>query len=128
MGGIFLMLDLKGQGEFDTKKICNCLRNLPGIRNWNESGARYPFFCEFDFGSDSTIVHMLANDLQFISVEGVGDASLQVSLELQKCYGEEIYAIDPECWFAFPLSEVTSLSDFREKMESGLGHEHLEGD
>jgi hypothetical protein len=64
--------------------------------------------------------------LRFIVIEGMGDASLQVALEIQRRYGNDIHAVDLECSFDILLSTVTSLVDFNDKIERGWGHENLE--
>jgi hypothetical protein len=122
---IFLVLDFTGKSAFDPEKVRNCLRHLPGVRNWDENDAGYQFFCDFDFAGDTTIVNM-PEDSPAISVEGMGDASLQVALEIQRRYGEEIYAISETCSFCIPLSTVSSLADFNDKIVSGFGREKLE--
>lgn len=127
MAGLLLVLDLEGKYTFDPERVRSCLRGLPGIRDLDENDPHYQFFCEFDFAGDSTIVHMLAKDLKFISVEGMGDASLQIALEIQRRCGEEIYAFDDGCSFCIPLSAVSSLADFNDKVMSEFGHEKLEG-
>lgn len=101
-----------------------CLRHLPGVRNWDENNPRHLFFCDFDFAGDTTIVHMLDN--LHISIEGMGDASLQVAIEIQRRYGDEIHAIDEGCSFCIPLSAVSSLADFNDKIVSQFGREKLE--
>ena len=119
---IFLVLDLTGKSAFDLGRVRGCLERLPGAHNWSK---RRVLFCEFDFNGDSTIVNAI-NESRCISVEGMGDASLQVALEIQRRYGEEIYAIDETCGFCIPLSTVSSLADFNDKIMSGFGHEKLE--
>jgi len=123
---ILLVLDLKGKSEFDPERLRTCLRPLPGIRNWDENNPRHQFFCEFIFDGDRTIVHMLKNDRHFVYVEGMGSASLQVALEIQRRYGEEVHAVDDGCSFYIPLSKVSSLEDFNEKIISYWGRESLE--
>ncbi len=126
MAGLFLFRDLKGILAFDPERARSCLRGLRGIRNWDEDNPQYAFFCEFDFARDSTIVYMLNADLQFISIDGMGDASLQIAMEIGQRYGEEIYAVDEEgSSFAIILSTVSSLSDFNDKIERDVGKENL---
>jgi hypothetical protein len=120
---ICLVRDLTGKSAFDPERVRRCLRGLPGVRNWDENDRNRRFFCEFDFGGNSTIVQML-DDLH-VSIEGMGDASLYVALEIQRRYGDEIHAIDEGCSFDIPLSTVSSLTDFNEKITSGRGYENL---
>jgi hypothetical protein len=126
MSGLFLLLDLKGELAFDPERVRACLRVLPGIRNWDENDPRYAFFCEFDFAEDKTIASMRNADLQGISIEGMGDASLQLALEIGRRYGEEVHAIDQEgSSFDINLSTVRSISDFNDKIERDEGNENL---
>ena len=122
---IFLVLDFTGKSAFDPERVRMCLRRLPGICKWDENDKNRQFFCEFGLGSNNTILHM-PRDSRCIVIEGVGDASLQVALEIQRRYGEEVYAIDEGYSFAIPLSAVSSLADFNEKIMSDWGHENLE--
>ena len=126
MASIVLVLDVVGASAFDPNEVRACLRDLSGIRDWDENDPDHAFFFEFDSAGDTTIVHMLNSDSRFISIEGMGVASLQVALELQRRYGKEIHAIDDGCSFDIPLSTVSSLADFEEKIRCGWGHEHLE--
>jgi hypothetical protein len=126
MPGFFLFRDLKGRLAFEPERVRTCLRPIIGIRNWDEDNPRYAFFCEFDFVGDSTIVYMLNSDHQFISVEGMGDASLQIALEIGERYGEEIHAVDEDGGsFDIILSTVSSLSDFNDKIARNVGNENL---
>lgn len=119
---IFLVRDLTGKPAFDPARLRMCLEPLPGVHGWSN---RRSLFCEFDFNGDSTIINLI-NESRCISIEGMGDASLQVALEIQKRYGDEIHAIDEACSFCIPLSTVSSLADFNDKIVSEFGHEKLE--
>lgn len=121
MAGLFLALDMKGKSAFHVTRLRTCLEHLPGVHHWHRDS---PLFCEFEFKGDNTIVNML-EDGNCISIEGTGDASLQVALEIYKCYGVEIHAIDPECTFDILLSTVSSLDDFKDKIRRHVGQEHL---
>ena len=74
MASILLVLDFNGTTKFDAERVRRCLERLPGVRDWSN---RRELFCEFDFGGDSRIVNLI-NESRCISVEGMGDASLQV--------------------------------------------------
>src|SRR5438552_2227580 len=112
MAGLFLFRELEGKLAFDPERVRACIRGVPGIRNWNESNPHKPFFREFDFSGNSTMVYMLsAADLRSISIERMGDASLNIALEIGRCYGVEIHAVDQEYSFNILLSDVTSVAD-----------------
>lgn len=120
---IFLVNELTGKSELASEKVRTCLRELPGIRNWVENDINYLLFCEFDYGGDSTIIHMV--DSRSIVIEGTGQASLQAAIEIHRCYGGEIYAIGETCCFCIPLSAVSSVADFNDKIDSEFGSEKL---
>jgi hypothetical protein len=126
MAGLFLFRNLRGKFSFDSDRVRACVRGLPGIRNLDESNPRYVFFCEFDFGDDSTIAYMLSEDLQFVSIEGMGDASLQFALEFGTRYGDEVHAVDEDgSSFDIVLSTVSSRSDFEDKINRSEGSDNL---
>ncbi len=81
--GVFLFLDLTGKSASDPDRLRAFLRHLPGVRNWDESNPVYAFFFEFAYDGDRTIVQMRANDLRGIAIQGTGDASLQIALEIR---------------------------------------------
>lgn len=119
---ILLVRDLAGKSTFDPVRVRRCLESLPGVRGWS---TRRPVFCRFDFNGDTTIVNLI-NESRCLSIEGMGDASLQVALEVFRCYGDEIFAFDDGCSFCIPLSAVSSLADFNDKIVSQFGREKLE--
>jgi hypothetical protein len=126
MAGLFLLLDLDGELTFDAERVRACLRALHGVYNWSESDGKYEFFCEFKSGDDFTIAYMLNSDLQFVAIDGVGEASLQVALEIGRNYGAEVHAVDGEfSEFDILLSTVTSVEDFQIKMDREEGVENL---
>ena len=125
MAGLLLLADLKGERLLDAKAMRNCVRNIDGIYNWSDTDGRYVFFCEFAYGTDTTCAAMLANDTTFISIDGIGDASLAIALEIQARCEDPLHLIDDACSFDIIMSEVRSLHDLKAKIDSGHGREHF---
>jgi hypothetical protein len=125
MAGLLLLRDLEGKLSFDPETVRATIRGLAGVRNWIENSARHQFFCEFSFSGDSTIVYMLSKNLQFVSIEGMGPASLWIAMEIGRRFGGELHAVDQEYSFDIRLSSVSSIADFEEKMSRKMGQENL---
>lgn len=123
--GLFLVLNIHGTAEFDVERICALLKDLPGVRNWNESGPDRRFSCEYSYNDDLTDIHILTGDRKCIFVDGMGDASLHVAMEIQRNYGVTIHAVDKDCSCDIPITEVSSLADFADKIEHGWGFDNL---
>src|SRR4029453_2380 len=126
MAGLLLLRDLEGELAFSADRVKSLLRGSQGVGNWDDAHPRYAFVCEFEYLDDHTIAYMLAHNYQVIHIEGMGVASLQLALYIQRCYGSEVHAIDDGCSFDIPLSTVSSLEDLEAKMEAGYGRENLE--
>ncbi|MBI2826823.1 MAG: hypothetical protein HYX69_19285 [Planctomycetia bacterium] len=124
MSDLFLMRDVDGRSLLDAERVRDCLRHLPGVWNWNENDRWCLFVCEYQFQGDRATVQWLEGC--GAAIEGRGDAALQIAVEIQRCYGEEIHAVDPEGSFDIPLSEVSSLTDFQDKIARQWGRENLE--
>ena len=109
----FLVLDVNGGHAFDVDRLHKCLARMPGVRGlW----APPRLLCQFDFNDDSTEIALV--DDQCLSIRGIGDASLQAALEIQRSYGGDVHAVDPESCFEIPLSVVNSLEELRRMIAS----------
>jgi hypothetical protein len=68
--------------------------------------------CKYDYSNDSTIVR-LSDDLETISISGLGDASLNIALEIQRRMGLPLRAVDWDYSFDVDLSAFGSVHEFR---------------
>jgi hypothetical protein len=112
-----MLLIFKGEHEtFDEKKVVRDLSEIRGVYNLHQgdfSGSIWE--CEYDYKKDSTIVR-LSDDLKTITVHGIGDASLNIALELQKREPHKLRVVDMGYNFDLMLNEIKSLEDFRGKI------------
>ncbi len=117
MNIMILLLDVNGKQPFQLSRIRACLEGLPGIHDWREGGKHSVFECEFDFNGDSTITRV-GKELLDVSIWGLGDASLKASLEIQRCYGEEIHALSEAPRFDINLGSIASVAEMRMLIEA----------
>ncbi len=118
---IFLVLDLEARECFNAQRLRGCIEGLPSISNWRESSQAVLsdtllFECDYEYGNDITriVVH---KDLRYLTIEGVGEASLQAALEIQKRYGSDIHAVIAESpGKNANLSTVNTVQDLRSKL------------
>ena len=116
MTTLFLLLDLEGRKTFDPEKVRTCLQ-AENVYNWRGQDQHRLFECHFDFDGDSTIF-ALASDRRSANIDGMGPASIELALRLQRCYGEEIHAMDDEFVADIRLSGVASVAEFEEKLSA----------
>ncbi len=117
---MFLVLDLNGTIKFDPQRIRECLSALDGVHDWSDDTADALFECQFDFAGDNTIV-LVPKELDSVSVWGMGDASLRVALEIQRCYDTDIHALNDSFTMDIVLSEVNSVDEFKQRIEGEWG-------
>jgi hypothetical protein len=121
MTSLLLTLDLTGERHFDIERLRRCLEQMPGVRNL---GTQRGLFCCFDYAADTTDISLV--DSQCIAIHDNAPVSLKAALEIYSLYGEDLHAFDDDCTFHVVLSTVSSLADFKDKIERGLGHEDLQ--
>lgn len=100
---IFLVRNLEGGIPFEKTKICDAIRRMEGVFNCKEEAeiqlGDMVLECEFSFNEDSTVIYVPVS-LDYVTVGGVGEASLEAVLRLQELYCEPLTAVipqDPTC-------------------------------
>jgi hypothetical protein len=107
--------------SFNEDEVFHDLKEIPGVHNLERGdfiGAVLQ--CEYEFNGDRTIVR-LSDDLESITMEGGGDASFQVALELQKREQQPLFVTDFGYDFNFSLKNIHSLDEIKEKLIAAAG-------
>ncbi len=118
------LLIVLGEGKkFEPDKI---LRDFEGIAGVSEIRTEHAFDtaleCRYEFGGDNTIVRLQA-DLEVISMRGMGDASLQMALELQRREENPLLVFNQGYDFDFTLDGVHSLEELQQKIRAAYQEE-----
>jgi hypothetical protein len=109
-----LLLYLAENERFDSVKIRLIFKDIMLPNSLKEDGLIGVIIeGEFRDRDDFTIVR-LSDDLETISIDGLGDASLKLALEIQKYYPKPIQVIDSEYNFDISLETRISVGQFRQ--------------
>lgn len=104
--------------KFNSEKLSKELMNIQGIRELKDvtnSSELMSLEWQFDYEEDSVIA-TLHKDLKMISMRGLGDASLQLALELQKRDEPPLRVFDEGYSFHFSIKEIESLEELKQKI------------
>ena len=80
--------------SFSEEDVLRNLKDIPGVYNLERGhfvGAILQ--CEYEFNGDRTIAR-LSDDLQTVTIARTGDASLQLTLELQQREAQPLFVTD----------------------------------
>lgn len=119
---IFLVRDMSGEARFDATKLRDCLQNMAGVSSWREGedtvvSDTLLFDCAFGTEDNETRISV-PKELRYVSIGGVGDASLQAAINIHKCYRETIHAVlAGSPGYHVDLSDVASASNLRERLK-----------
>ncbi len=117
-----LLLFLSKNEQFYTPEIALILQEIPGTNNLKEGNFVGSILeCEFSDENDFTLIR-LSDDLETITISGMGNASLKISLEIQKRYPKPIRLIDSDYTFDLVLEKIGSMSELRQKMLEASSH------
>lgn len=111
-----LILFINDNEKFDKKKILPILQEISGTKNLKEGNFIGSIIeCEYSYEDDFTLVR-LSEDLETITISGMGDSSLKIALEIQKRYPTAIRVVDSDYNFELILEELESVSEFRQRI------------
>lgn len=113
-----LLVWTKNKDEFNTARIKAYLPKIFGVKEVKDisnSSETMSLEWEFDYKDDSTIV-TLHKDSSTISMQGLGDASLQMAFELQQKESFPLRVYDEGYSFHFSLENISSLEDMKKKI------------
>jgi hypothetical protein len=100
---------------FEIDKLRRDLREIKGVYNLREEN------CEGQYRfQDSETLFTLSNDLQRFSCRPENAASYNLALELQKRETRPLRAVNTSYDFDLILTEIKSLTDFQEKINSEI--------
>ncbi|WP_449416309.1 hypothetical protein [Phormidium nigroviride] len=114
-----LMLFISKNEQFDPQQIALMLQEIPGTNNLKEGNFVGSILeCEFSDENNFSLIR-LSDDLETITISGMGgmgNASLKISLEIQKRYPKPLRLIDSDYTFDLVLEKILSLSELRQKI------------
>jgi hypothetical protein len=108
-----------GENErFDVNATINAITSIEGVSNARQGNFIGAIFeCEYVANGNSTIIR-ISPELETVTVEGLGDESLEFALELQKKLLIPLHAIDMDYSFNVALSKINSIAEFRQAISS----------
>lgn len=111
-----LLLFIGEDEKFNLSQIADILSKIPNIQNFKQGDFVGSILeCEFSEKTDYTIIR-LSDDLETISIDGDGDASLKIALEIQKHYPQNLRLIDSNYSFDIELAKIKSVGQLRQNM------------
>lgn len=111
-----LLLFIGEAEKFNLNEVAEVFPKIPNIQNLKQGDFVGSILeCEFSDNNDYTIIR-LSDDLETISIDGDGDASLKIALEIQKNYPQNLRLIDSNYSFDIELDKIKSVSQLRQKM------------
>ncbi len=108
----FLMLYVGEGKKFDGEPIVRGLSAMQFVRLLPAS-PEYMFCCEYRTGQDSTIIR-ISKDWQTIAIDGMGEASVSASLQIQALSQESFRLIDEGYTFDFVLRDFQNVNELRQ--------------
>ncbi len=116
-----ILLLLSGEDEkFNLSEVADILPKIPQIQNLKQGEFVGSILeCELSDRNDYTMIR-LSDDLETISIDGDGDASLKIALEIQKHYPQNLRLIDSNYSFDIELDKIKSVGELRQKMQESL--------
>lgn len=107
-----------GLGVFDEAKVAADLGTIAGVTALQRGdfiGSHLQ--CSYAFRGDQTLVR-LSDDCQSITIHGMGDASLQIALELQRRESRPLRVVDFAYSFDFVLAGIKSVEEFSARIHA----------
>ncbi len=111
-----LLLFIGEDEKFNISQVADSLTKIPNIQNFKQGNFVGSILeCEFSEKNDFTIIR-LSDGLETISIDGDGEASLKIALEIQKHYPQNLRLIDSNYSFDIELAEIKSVGQLRHQM------------
>jgi hypothetical protein len=113
-----LLIYIGEKMKFDVEPTISAITSMSKVlspRRGNFIGAI--FECEYVANGYNTIVR-ISPEVETITVEGLGDESLDFALELQKRLTVSLHAIDMDYTFNVALRDFNSVAEFRKAISS----------
>jgi hypothetical protein len=104
-------------GRFDRDKLRRALEQIPSVQNVEEGAfTKSVLRCDFDYDDDRTTLRV-GDDLKSIVIDGTGDASLKIAIEIQRQCEFPIRTVDENYNFDLRLTAVSSVEELRKQMD-----------
>lgn len=115
-----LLLFIGENEQFDKDAVVKQISSMAGIKNAKKGNFIGSVFeAEYCKGNDSYIIR-LSDDLETITVDGIDDNSLNFILLLKDGLNDSLQVVDMDYSFHIDLSNVATLSQFKEGMNQGV--------
>ena len=108
-----LLIYIGENKKFDVPNTIRAISSIAGVSNTREGkfiGAL--FECEYVLHGMVTIVR-ISDDAETVTVEGLGDESLDFALKLQSVLPVSLSAIDMDYSFNVKLSDYETINDLK---------------
>lgn len=108
-----LLIFIGENQQFDLPLTVAAITSLPGVSNARTGvfiGA--VFECNYSARERTTVVR-ISDDLETVTVEGIGDDSLDFAVQFQKAMSTPLNVIDMEYTFNLGLSNFQSAFDLK---------------
>lgn len=113
-----LLIYIGENEKFDFENTVATILSLEGVTNPRAGKFIGAIFeCEYTKNRQSTIVR-ISPELETITVEGLGDNSLEFAIELQKHSPMQLHAIDMDYSFNVSLQGLSTVPEFRRQIGS----------
>jgi hypothetical protein len=114
-----LLIYIGENQKFNHDRLVEAICSMPGvIRARNGSFIGAIFQCEYTLGKETTVVRV-KDDLETITVEGLGHSALGFSLELVRRLKEELHAVDMDYSFNVKLVNYKSIDELDTAIRNG---------
>ena len=118
-----LLIYISEGQTFDPEKLRRNLEHIPGVSCIGGAEfSRYVVGCRYEFGGDSSDLRVEQDSPETIVIDGTGDASLNLALELQKREQRPLRVTDLSYSFDLPLWNIFSVDEFRRQRASAQAY------
>jgi hypothetical protein len=108
-----LLIYIGENQKFDVPNTINAITSIAGVSNTRKGKFIGAIFeCEYTLQGLTTIVR-ISDDAETVTIEGLGDESLDFALKLQSVLPVTLSAIDMEYSFNVKLSNYKAVSELK---------------
>jgi hypothetical protein len=112
-----LLIYIGENQTFEIDQVIEKISSILGVSNLKVGDFIGAIFeCEYSLNGNSTIVR-ISKDAETLTIEGLGDESLDFALKIQKLLPYPLFMIDMEYNFNIRLLDYNSLDELRKAIE-----------
>lgn len=108
----FLLVMTCDDSAFDPEELTSILREIPNVSELKKGADEMLLQWDFSFEEDQTTCR-LGHDLDCITLDGLGDASLEMAIELRRRMGVNFRVVDSNYNFDIELDEASTTDTLR---------------